>query len=132
MDRSVSQGQLFQELLALSRALTDEQQRHVREQLTEDELTVLDILTRPGPNLSREEREEVKKVARQLLERLKSLLVLNWRQKAQARAQVRLAIEDALDHGLPRSYSPEIYKQKCSALFEHTFENSGHLQSSAA
>ncbi|HEY5991970.1 MAG TPA: type I restriction endonuclease subunit R, partial [Candidatus Udaeobacter sp.] len=43
--------ELFQELLAFSRALTDEQQRHVREKLTEDELTVFDILTRPGPNL---------------------------------------------------------------------------------
>ena len=40
---------LFKELLALSRALSDEQQRHVREQLTEEELTVFDLLTRPGP-----------------------------------------------------------------------------------
>src|SRR5205807_9506392 len=64
--------ELFQELLALSRALTQEQQRHVREQLTENELTVFDILTRPGPDLTFEERDEVKKVARQLLQRLKN------------------------------------------------------------
>jgi type I restriction enzyme R subunit len=120
--------ELFQELLALSRALTQEQQRHVREQLTEDELTVFDILTRPGPDLTSEEREEVKKVARQLLQRVMSALVLNWRQKAQARAQVRLAIEDVLDDGLPRAYSSELYKQKCSALFEHVFENSAQLE----
>ena len=124
--------ELFQELLVLSRALNDEQQRHVREQLTEDELTVFDILTRPGPDLSPEEREEVKKVARELLQRVKLALVLSWRQKAQARAQVRLAIEDVLDEGLPRVYSPELYKQKCSALFEHVFENSTQLQTSAA
>ena len=120
--------ELFQELLALSRALNDEQQRHVREQLTEDELTVFDILTRPGPDLTSEEREEVKKVARQLLQKVKSALVLNWRLKAQARAQVRLAIEDVLDDGLPRAYSPELYKQKCSTLFEHIFENSAQLE----
>jgi type I restriction enzyme R subunit len=124
--------ELFQELLALSRALNDEQQRHVREHLTEDELTVFDILTRPGPDLTPEEREEVKKVARQLLQRVKSALVLNWRQKAQARAQVRLTIEDVLDEGLPRVYSPDIYKQKCAALFEHVFENSAQLQRTAA
>ena len=124
--------ELFQELLALSRVLNDEQQRHVREQLTEDELTVFDILTRPGPDLTAQEREEVKKVARQLLYRVKSALVLNWRQKAQARAQVRLAIEDVLDEGLPRSYSAEFYKQKCSALFEHVFENFAQLQRTAA
>ena len=124
--------ELFQELLALSRALTQEQQRHVREQLTEDELTVFDILTRPGPDLTSEEREEVKKVARQLLQRVMSALVLNWRQKAQARAQVRLAIEDVLDEGLPRVYSPELYRQKCSTLFEHVFENSALLEARVA
>jgi type I restriction enzyme, R subunit len=109
---------LFKELLALSRALSDEQQRHVREQLTEDELTVFDLLTRPGPNLSTDERNEVKKVARQLLEHVRAALVLDRRQRAQARAQVRLAIEDTLDEGLPRAYTPEVYQQKCAAIFE--------------
>jgi type I restriction enzyme, R subunit len=67
----------------------------------------------------------VKKVARELLEKLKQLLVLNWRQKATARSQVKLAIEDVLDHGLPRSYTPDIYKQKCSAVFVHIYESYG-------
>lgn len=114
--------ELFEELLAFSRGLNEEQQRHVREQLSEAELTVFDLLTRPGPDLSKEERDEVKKVARQLLQRVKGALVIDWRQKAQARAQVRLAIEDELDDGLPRAYSPEMYQQKCSAVFEHVFE----------
>jgi type I restriction enzyme, R subunit len=117
--------QLFDELLAFSRGLNEEEQRHVRENLSEPELTVFDLLTRPGPDLSAEEREEVKKVARQLLQRLKQALVIDWRQKAQARAQVQLAIEDALDDGLPRAYSPDLYKQKCSAVFEHIFEALG-------
>jgi len=91
--------------------------------LSEPELTVFDLLTRPGPNLSEEEREEVKKVARLLLQRVKQALVINWRQKAQARAQVRLAIEDQLDEGLPRAYTPDLYQQKCSTIFEHVFES---------
>jgi len=113
---------LFAELLALSRTLNDEQQRHVRERLSEEELVVFDILTRPAPGLS---SEEVKKVARELLEKLKQLLVLNWRQKATARSQVNLAIEDVLDQGLPRSYTPDLYKQKCSTVFEHFYETYG-------
>jgi type I restriction enzyme, R subunit len=96
----------------ISRALTDEQQRHVQEQLSEDELTVFDILTRPGPNLTTEERNEVRKVACQLLLRLKVAASFNWRQTAQARARVRLAIEDEIDEGLPKKYSAELYKQK--------------------
>jgi type I restriction enzyme R subunit len=84
---------------------------------------VFDILTRPGPDLTKAEREEVKKVARQLLEKLRALLVLNWRQKIQSRAQIRLAIEDVLDAGLPRAYSKDVYGTKCAALFEHVYES---------
>jgi type I restriction enzyme R subunit len=73
--------------------------------------------------LSTEERAEVKKVARELLNHLKQLLVLNWRQKSSARSQIKLAIEDTLDAGLPRAYTPELYQQKCSALFEHIFDS---------
>jgi type I restriction enzyme R subunit len=114
--------ELFEELLKLSRSLGEEQERHVRENLTEEELVLFDILTRPAPELTPEERAEVKRVAKVLLARLKGLLVLNWRQKASARSQLRLAIEDELDAGLPRAYAPPLYQAKCSAVFEHVYE----------
>jgi type I restriction enzyme, R subunit len=85
-------------------------------------LTIFDILTRPGPELTLEEQDEVKKVARALLEKLKAAVVLDWRRKAQARARVRLAIEDTLDEGLPRAYTPDLYQHKVSAVFEHVYE----------
>ena len=119
---SQSIGELFEELLKLSRNLSYEQQRHVRENMTEEELVIFDILTRPAPELSADERAEVKKVARDLLNKLKLLLVLNWRQKSSARSQLKLTIEDVLDTGLPRTYTPDLYRQKCSALFEHIYE----------
>jgi len=115
--------ELFQELLKLSKTLNEEQQRHVRENLSEEELAVFDLLTRPGPELSTEERAEVKKVAHLLLERVKSVLVLNWRQRVQSRAQVKLAIGDVLEEGLPRAYTKELYEGKCDKLFEHVYEN---------
>ncbi len=115
--------ELFAELVSLSNSLNDEQQRHVRENMSEEELVIFDILTRPAPELSTEERAEVKKAARELLARLKTLLVLNWRQKSTARSQLKLTIEDTLDSGLPRAYTPELYNQKCSAVFEHVYES---------
>ena len=120
---SLNIEQLFNELVALSRTLSEEQQRHVREHMTEEELVIFDILTRPAPELSTEERTEVKKVAKQLLSRLKELLVLDWRKGQAGRARVEEAIKDLLDAGLPRHYSPELYKQKCSAVFEHFYES---------
>ncbi|MCJ7678111.1 MAG: type I restriction endonuclease subunit R, partial [Anaerolineales bacterium] len=106
--------QLFDELLKLSNTLDEEQERHVRENLTEEELVIFDIRTRPAPELTTDERAEVKKVAKVLLARLKELLVLNWRQKAAARSALKLAIEDTLDTGLPRVYVRDLYRQKCS------------------
>jgi type I restriction enzyme R subunit len=102
-------------------SLSSEQQRHIRENLSEEELTLFDILLKPAPELSDPERSKVKAVARELLEQVKALLVLNWRAKAASRAQLKLAIEDALDLGLPRAYTPELYQQKCNALFEHFY-----------
>jgi type I restriction enzyme R subunit len=115
--------ELFRELVNLSKSLTEEQQRHVREGMTEEELVIFDILTRPAPELTSDERAELKKVAKNMLQRLKQLLVLNWRQKSAARSQLRLAIEDALDSGLPRGYTPALYQKKCSAVFEHIYES---------
>jgi len=43
--------------------------------------------------------------------------------KSQARAQVRLSIEDTLDEDLPRAYTPELYQRKCSLVFQHVYEN---------
>jgi type I restriction enzyme R subunit len=115
--------EVFKELLALSLILTDEQTRHVREHLSEEELTIFDILTRPAPELTTEEREEVKKVAHHLLEKLRKLLVLGWRQKISTRARVKIEIENALDAGLPRAYSKDLYQAKCSAVFEHVYQS---------
>jgi type I restriction enzyme R subunit len=115
--------QLFEELLKLSNSLDEEQERRVRENLTEEELVIFDILTRPAPVLTTAERDEVKKVAKDLLSRIKALLVLNWRQKSAARSSLKLAIEDTLDSGLPRAYTPDLFGNKCQAIFEHVFEN---------
>jgi type I restriction enzyme R subunit len=114
--------QLFEELLKLSNSLDEEQERHVRENLSEEELVIFDILTRPAPDLTADERSEVKKVAKNLLSRLNQLLVLNWRQKSAARSTLKLAIEDTLDM-LPNAYDRPLFAQKCSALFEHVYES---------
>jgi len=56
---------LFNELVKLTRSLSQEEQRHVREQMTEEELVVFDILLKPAPELTTEERAEVKKAVRE-------------------------------------------------------------------
>jgi type I restriction enzyme R subunit len=116
---SRSVEQIYKDLVHLSLQLSQEQQRHIRENLSEEELAIFDILLQSAPDLSDSERAKVKQSARELVEKIKQLLVLNWQQKATARAQLKLLIEDALDIGLPRAYTPELYQQKCEAVFAH-------------
>jgi type I restriction enzyme R subunit len=113
----------IEDLLAFMRELSQEEHRHVREHMSEEELVILDILTRPAPELTTEERDELKKVAKQLLAKLKGLLVLDWRKRQTSQARVRDAIKDLLDEGLPRAYTPELYQQKCSSVYEHIYES---------
>jgi len=44
--------EFFDELRSLANDLNEQQERHVREQLTEEELVVFDILAKPDPLLS--------------------------------------------------------------------------------
>lgn len=114
--------EIFAELLNFTNTLNAEEERHVRENMSEQELVIFDILTRPAPDLTDAEKAEVKKVSRELLAKLKNLLVLNWRQKETARSQLKLVIQDALDDGLPKAYTKDLYQEKCSAMFEHIYE----------
>ncbi len=115
--------QLFNELLQLSQSLSLEQERHVREGMSEEQLVIFDILLRPAPELTPEEINEIKKVAKSLLEVVRGRLVLNWREKQQARAGMMESIRSALDDGLPNAFTPEIYEEKCQAVFLHVYES---------
>ena len=61
--QSASVEAIFEELLALAKKLNEEEQRHVREGLTEEELAIFDILTKPRVDISAREEKQVKKVA---------------------------------------------------------------------
>lgn len=115
--------ELFEELMQLSNSLDREEERHVRENLSEEELVVFDILTRPAPELSPKEREEVRRVTRELLARLRELLVLDWRRKSAARSRLKLRIEDILDEGLPSAYNRQLFSQKATLLFQHMYDS---------
>jgi type I restriction enzyme R subunit len=119
---SLNTEEFFKRLVAFARDLQEEEKRAIKENLTEEELTIFDLLTKPKMKLTKREEDEVKKVAKELLETLKQeKLVLDWRKKQQTRASVRLCIEDVLDH-LPPTYSKDIYQGKCEIIYQHIFE----------
>ena len=125
-DGSVDAALVWERLLALVEELNAEDQRTIAEQLSEEELTVFDLLTRPALlelELTEAERDEVKAVSKKLLTTLKQeKLVLDWRKRQQSRAAVRVAIDEILDE-LPECYEPNIYDQKCEAVYQHIYES---------
>jgi type I restriction enzyme R subunit len=120
---SRNQEIFFRELLKFHEELTIEEKRKLAENLTDEELVIFDLLTKPELELTNQERQDVKDVAKELLETLKQdKLVLDWRKRQQSKAEVEITIKDILDK-LPRRYTLEIYDQKCQEVYQHIYES---------
>ena len=68
---------------------------------------IVDLLTRPVPDLTADEEQQVKRVAEEVLAVLKrEKLVLDWRKEQRTRAAVRVTVEETLDW--PRWHAPDL------------------------
>ena len=93
--------QFFDELMDLAKSLTEEEQRAVKEGLTEEELAIFDLLQKDP--LNPDEVEKVREVARELLAKLKEeRLVSDWREFDPLRAGVKTTIDRILWADLPQ------------------------------
>lgn len=99
----------------------DEERRAAREGLPEDELAIFDLLTRPEPKLSREQEAAVKKVARELLEKLQALKVEFWRKNPQTRAQVYSEIRVTLNELPEEPYPEPLWKEKVEQVWQFVY-----------
>lgn len=114
---------LFAELLKFASELTEEEKRGVAEGLSEEELALFDILTKPEPKLSKAEEAEAKKVCRELLDTLKrEKLILDWREKQQARAGVMQAIKLGF-RKLPSPYTRDVREEKQARAYAHVYDH---------
>jgi type I restriction enzyme R subunit len=119
---SASVEQLFEQLLEFIRRMTEEEQRAVREGLDEEELAIFDLLTKPEPTLTKAQEVEVKAVARRLLAKLKrEKLILDWRLKENAKADVRQTIREEYDQ-LPEVYDRRLWEDKVERTYQFMFE----------
>lgn len=120
---SLNVERLFEALMTFIRDLDEEDGRAIREGLTEEELAIVDILTKPEPELTPDELGLVKQVAKTMLDTLKrEKLVLDWRLKERAKAAVRSAIQQSLD-ALPPAYGDEIWQAKAAKTYEWVFDH---------
>ena len=113
----------FDKLLNFAKELNEEEQRKISEKLSsEEELALFDLLYKP--DLTNKDKNQVKAAAKDLLEVLKrEKLVLDWRKRQTARADVLHTIHTVLDKELPKSYTPEIFNQKCDFIYQHVYDS---------
>jgi len=119
---SATVEQLFQQLLDFIRGMSQEEQRAAREEMSEEELAVFDLLTKPEPKLTKAQEVAVKRIARVLLAKLKrEKLILDWRLKENAKADVRQTIREEFD-ALPEVYDRRLWEEKVERTFQFVFE----------
>ncbi|MFM2066323.1 MAG: hypothetical protein RLZZ584_1232, partial [Pseudomonadota bacterium] len=113
----------FAELKDFAAKLLEEDRRAIAENLSEEELALFDILTKPEPALTQAEEAEVKKVCRELLATLKrEKLVLDWREKQQARAGVMQALKSGL-RALPPQFTKDVRAEKMARAYAHVYDH---------
>lgn len=114
----------FADLVAYAQGLQTEEERHIKEGLTPDELELFDILKKE--NLTKAEEIQVKNAAKHLLKRLveeqPKVLIQDWFKDRQSQIVVRHAIEDVLNLDLPDSYEKELFQRKSQKLYDLALE----------
>ncbi|MEO7940243.1 MAG: type I restriction enzyme endonuclease domain-containing protein, partial [Burkholderiaceae bacterium] len=115
----------FADLKGFVATLTKEEQRSVAEGLSEEELALFDILTKPEPVLTKTEQAEVKKMCKELLASLKrEKLVLDWREKQQAKAAVMQTLKvEMRPPRLPAAYTKDIRAEKLARTYAHLYDH---------
>ena len=123
--------QVFDDLIELAKSLNDEERRAAKENLTEEELAIFDLLLKE--NINPDEVGKIRAVARDLLKKLKEeKLVSEWREWETTRAGVKTTILDVLYSKLPE---PTYSEQECEVkglevynfVYEHYQDAKHHL-----
>lgn len=118
----------FDELMKFTKEMKEEDERHIREDLTEDELELFDLLKKD--KMTKAEEQAVKLAAKNLLTRLKQstprVLVQDWFKDTQSQKQVRSTVEEVLNEKLPETYDRAIFTDKCNRVFELMVDYASH------
>ena len=116
----------FQELMDLTKSLSEEEKRYVREGFENDEqLTMYDILMKD--DLTKNEIKIIKEVAVELLDKIKEQLATMDHpfEKRETKAAIIVTIRDTLWQMLPESYSDESIDTYKDAIYEYVQQHYG-------
>ena len=109
----------FEALKTFIGEMDEEEQRAAREGLSDEELAIFDLLTTPEPKLTTAQEQEVKRVARQLLERLHELVgAIDWVRGQETRGAVWTEIRVRLNELPEQPYPQELWEAKVGQVWD--------------
>ena len=111
----------YEKILKFMEDLRAEEERHVREELSEEELEIFDLLLKD--KLTKDEEKRVKLAAKELYNTLyarkEELFVVGWQNDPQPKERVRAAIGECLDTVLPKCYDRDSFAAKINRIHQH-------------
>lgn len=114
----------FEDLMNFGQDLDEEDERHIRMGLTEEELELFDLIKKE--KMTKAEEEKVKNAAKSLLKRLREeqpkVIVQDWYRDVQSQERVKTAVELVLDRNLPESYDRVLFKTTCDRVYNVIYE----------
>ena len=119
----------FEDLIKLVDELSEEEQRAVKEGLSEDSLALFDLLLKP--DLTKKEIDRIKKVAEGLYTTVSGELarIQNFPAKQGTRDEIKIKIKNYLwddNTGLPESFAPAEIEEKTEVIFSHLLASASH------
>ncbi|MGB3779926.1 MAG: type I restriction enzyme endonuclease domain-containing protein, partial [Tunicatimonas sp.] len=121
---SISIEEAYEALVRQAEGLSEEEQRAVKNNMTEPEQELFELLKKE--KLTKAEEKEVKLAAKDLLAILldakNKILIQEWHKDKAAQERVRQEIHRILNVHLPDSYDRQLFSAKSDVVFRHFFE----------
>lgn len=116
----------FDKLTQFYQDLTVEEKRAFKENLDQPTLSIFDLLVK-GKDLTKDERETVKKVAKETLEILQreKLNIPNWKESREIRSSVKTTIYDKLLWLPEEKYTDEEVSLRSIQVYQHVYSYVG-------
>ena len=117
---------IFIDLMNLTRDMSDEQKRYMREGFTNDEqLAIYDLLVKD--NLSRQDIAAVKALSVELLADIEDTIraFTHWTEKATTKTKVETKIRDKLWSELPEAYEQDEIRAYTEKIYRYALERFG-------
>lgn len=121
---SMSIEEAYEELLKNAKDLSEEEMRASKNDMSEDQLEIFDLLKKE--KLTKAEEKNVKLAAKELLEILfdakNKILIQEWHKEKETQELVRQEIIKILDRDLPNSYERQTFTEKTDIIFQHLYQ----------